>query len=259
MASNIRVHSGRTSYSWDEFIALFKSHYQNETSNTAVDRILGLETLRQTRYIEAEAYSLSNLLDTFRDCFCAVPHDKIYSFIGMANDRFHGFMLVDYGRSLFDLYEDAVMFQNLSSSDPIEKQIGMIYYSGLIRRLLTRKSGKVLRRKRTFALESQTWVDWYASLLGPDSVISDGVSSTMIFYVVIDRLTALVKWVISFFKPQTEPVMIWHPSEPEFAETWLPKLKRNDTVRGIRVRGAIAGHIRYIGPAGIAKIGKTLE
>jgi hypothetical protein len=96
MATSIRVHPGRTSNPWDEFVALFKSHYHNQTSDPAVDRIHSLETLRH----------LSSLLDTFRDCFCAVPHDRIYAFIGMANDHLHGFMPVDYGRSLFHLYEE---------------------------------------------------------------------------------------------------------------------------------------------------------
>ena len=61
----------------------------------------------------------------------------------MANDHFDSRIPMDYTKGPFDLYRDVVVFQNISTMDPISNwrnQVEMIYFSALIRSLLSRIS-----------------------------------------------------------------------------------------------------------------------
>jgi hypothetical protein len=255
MASSIQVLSGRAPLPWDEFVALLKKHFPVAISDIAVQRIFRLEGLRQSRYKDGQTYSLSSLLDTFRDCFSAVKHDKIYAFLGMANNHFNNSIPVDYRRSLSELYQDVIRFQNLSSSDPIHSKVEMMYYSGLIRRLLVRSPRRILRRKKPFTVRSQGWLEWYAVGLEENAgkVKMDDIMSEMQPFLWLDFVASIGKWAMVIFKsifqqPQMEHVMFWEPSEPEIMELWLPRTQSLEIARGLRVRGAVAGQIQHIGP-----------
>lgn len=102
-----------------------------------------MDALRQNKYHGGETYSLSHVLKSFQNSFASVTHDKIYAFLGMANDHFDSRIPVDYTKGPFELYRDVVVFQNMSIVDPISNwrnQVEMIYFSALIRSLLSRTS-----------------------------------------------------------------------------------------------------------------------
>jgi hypothetical protein len=44
------------------------------------------------------------------DAKCSEPRDKVYGFLGLANDYLDDSFEVDYSKSLFKIYEDVIKF-----------------------------------------------------------------------------------------------------------------------------------------------------
>lgn len=93
MASKIQIYFGRQSIPWSELVKLVR-FYDRKVEDPTVGHILKLEDLRLSKYRDGQAYSVSNLLNTFRDSFCLVKHDKIYAFLGMAGDFVNGVITI---------------------------------------------------------------------------------------------------------------------------------------------------------------------
>lgn len=165
MASNIRVYFGERSLSWDNFLALVKWYQEQNPPIQSVHYILKLERLRESRYRDGTTYALSDLLDTFRNSFCAVVHDKVYAFLGLANDHF-GEINVNYSKSVFELYQDVIKFQSISTLESTQKRIEMVYLSALVRQILSRESGRLPKERNvvipnSFMTSHKTWTNWY--------------------------------------------------------------------------------------------------
>ncbi|KAF4626607.1 hypothetical protein G7Y89_g11547 [Cudoniella acicularis] len=116
---------------WKDFISLVRYYSEVECDFPNVKRILALNDLRNSGTLIGEMYSLFHLLSSFRDVFCGDPRDKIYAFLGMANDYTKREFPVDYSKSLFEVYQDIVKFHRKSSRDSTSLAIEMIYFSAL--------------------------------------------------------------------------------------------------------------------------------
>jgi len=112
-AAHITVHFGKQSLDWVEFLDLVQLFRQARGDDPSSEHVLKLSRLRKSRYLEGEAYSFGDLLSTFRHSFSSVDHDKIYAFLGLANDYFtdvEGAFAVNYTASRFDLYHGVIKF-----------------------------------------------------------------------------------------------------------------------------------------------------
>ncbi|KAK4032414.1 heterokaryon incompatibility protein-domain-containing protein [Parachaetomium inaequale] len=64
---------------------------------------------RQRRTHQEEGgHGLWLLLEAFQDSLCKEIHDKVYGFLGLANDCGERGFPVDYSKSVFELYEDVI-------------------------------------------------------------------------------------------------------------------------------------------------------
>jgi hypothetical protein len=130
-----------------EFYKLVDKYSQSCAGDPTIDpninTIYELDALRQNKYHGRETYSLSHLLKSFQDSFASVMHDKLYAFLGMANDHFDSRIPVDYTKGPFERYRDVVVFQNMPTVDPASNRLNkveMVYFTALIRSLLSRTS-----------------------------------------------------------------------------------------------------------------------
>ncbi|KAL5312856.1 hypothetical protein ACEPPN_019282 [Leptodophora sp. 'Broadleaf-Isolate-01'] len=150
MASKIHVFYGHDSLAWTDFILWTDRYRRLNPTDVAVDRIFTLNDMWQSKYRDTTMRSLGSLVDDFRDSFCERPHDKIYAFLGLAYDQFNNPIPVEYEKSLYEVYRDAVRFHCTPPPlERIDKSIELVYYSALVRRLLTRKGVQRPKRGRT--------------------------------------------------------------------------------------------------------------
>lgn len=172
-AMEIQVHVGKQNMDWDQFMRLVELYQQLKPESRSAQYIRGLDRLRNSRYLDGEVQSLGDLLSTFRNCFSLVRHDKIYAFLGLANDYFTdgtAAITVNYSSSLPELYQNVIRYQANSMIDTTKKQIEMVFMSGLVRQLLARTSTTV-RVKGDIALPSgytrsfKVWKRWLEASL----------------------------------------------------------------------------------------------
>jgi len=167
MANKIEVVSGyydKGMVSWDDFVKVVEAYqaYNKLRGSTEFfggsDGILKLDETRKSKYQGGKGYSLGVLLRTFQDSFSKVSRDKVYAFLGMANDHYLGYkgsIIVDYEKTTFEMYQDVVRFQNLSTFEPVKKKVEIMYLSSLVRRLLTRESDLRLKSWYDFSTISE--------------------------------------------------------------------------------------------------------
>jgi hypothetical protein len=107
-ARRLKIHYGREIVEWNRFIEVVRSHQSNAYRDP--DNIpMKLAEQLADRY--GVGHQLRNLLITHQKALCKEPKDKIYGFIGLAIDCYGNFPM-DYGKSLFEVYADVVLFQN---------------------------------------------------------------------------------------------------------------------------------------------------
>ena len=113
--------------------------------------------MRTSRFKGGKSYSLFGLVGTFQDSFCTEPRDKIYAFVGMANDISPSSIPTSYEKSLFEVYQDVIVTQNTSLWQSQSKKIDMLHFSALVRALLARKAGRTKKSwwKNEFALDGE--------------------------------------------------------------------------------------------------------
>jgi len=90
----------------------------------------------QREGLHGDSYLLANLMEACKDSLCEEPRDKVYGFIGIAHDCQDGSLPVDYGKSLFELYEDVVRFQYRSYRSTNFKPKTIVHFSQLVQQLL---------------------------------------------------------------------------------------------------------------------------
>jgi hypothetical protein len=248
MASTIKVLIGTDSLPWTLFLELVRGYQTRKPTDGAASRILRLGSMRESKYAGGETYSLSNLLDAFRDCFCSVQHDKLYAFLGMANDHFTGDIPVDYNKSTVELYQDTIRFQSRNTLNTIQNQIEMVYFSGLVQRLFDRESGLKPKDEGNFLFDPQgkTWISWWATNQFYISLRDeDKQGNVFLGVLVLEFLDRLLSFV---WKPKAEYTMFWHASSRESASLWGVDGDILADAESIKVRGVIASRIDFIGP-----------
>jgi Heterokaryon incompatibility protein (HET) len=253
-APQIRVCSGRQSLLWSDFIAVVKA-YRTRLDDDRVEKILRLDRMRHLKCQGADGYSLSSLIREFRDCFCENPRDKIYAFLGLAGDQFNRRLPVDYRKSLADVYEDFVNFSDQSDEDPATKQVEIMHMSALVRRILTRDYGKIVKVKMEFndpdkaksaAIPEKT--ENKESIPSLKSAFEKAIALAIVL-AFIATLCAGVEIVKSSFAGPSQYTTIWKPSEPENVKDWQKHSQTPNRIgKEIKVRGVIAGGIEVLGP-----------
>lgn len=114
---------------WDAFF------HRVRESTALKNQAITLADQRKGRH--GDSYLLANLMEACKDSLCEEPRDKIYSFVGIAHDCQDGSLPVDYGKSLFELYEDVVRFQYRSYRTTNFKPKTIVHFSQLVQQLLS--------------------------------------------------------------------------------------------------------------------------
>jgi hypothetical protein len=220
MAHALEIYFGSRSIKWMEFYELVDKYNKACASYPTVDPNIGiidkLHALRQAKYRGGESYSLSHLLKSFQDSFASVMHDKIYGFVGMSNDHFDNRIPVDYTKSPFELYRDVIVFQNISKVDKERNKMEMVYFSALVRNLLS----------RTSELTNRVGRERVVRLPGFTSPVDYPIKQKDLWW----------------FRRN---VRIWQPSQAETPEMWFV----TTLYEGIEVLGFPVGTIQRIGPS----------
>jgi hypothetical protein len=113
---------------WDTFF------HRVQESTAPKNQAIALADQRKGRH--GDSYLLANLMEACKDSLCEEPRDKIYGFVGIAHDCQDGSLPVDYGKSLFELYEDVVRFQYRSYRTTNFKPKTIVHFSQLVQQLL---------------------------------------------------------------------------------------------------------------------------
>ncbi len=90
-------------------------------------------------YQGRSSFALSYLLTQFYDAFCTVPLDKIFGFMGMANECRNGCIDVDYRTSKYEVYKDVMTTLDMTADIEFENSIQMMHISSIIQQTLERK------------------------------------------------------------------------------------------------------------------------
>ncbi|PMD61526.1 uncharacterized protein K444DRAFT_662576 [Hyaloscypha bicolor E] len=133
MASKITVNYGSGSMEWKDFIKLLNWYREQNPNDAATQAILKLDNMRRSKFSQTESFSLQNLVDEFRDAFCELPHDKVYAFIGLANDTIDNEIPVNYQQSESEVYYDIMKhhFDSLHFETQQTSSIEAIYLAAL--------------------------------------------------------------------------------------------------------------------------------
>ncbi|KAK4100417.1 HET-domain-containing protein, partial [Parathielavia hyrcaniae] len=115
VASKVTVLFGTSVVPWGHFLEWVTYYNQIAPGDTAVEFILKLDRMRQSQFRYTAKFTLASLIDTFQGSLCQLPHDKIYAFRGLAHDHIDDSIPVDYRKPPFEVYKDAVHFQNAAS------------------------------------------------------------------------------------------------------------------------------------------------
>lgn len=159
MASKISVNHGSGSMDWKSFIKLLNWYREQNPNDAATHAILKLDNMRRAKFSQTESFALRNLVDEFRDAFCELPHDKVYAFIGLANDTVDNEIPVNYQQSEAEVYHDIIRhhFDSLRLETQQASSIEAMYLAALVRRLLTRE--KIRRPKEIRTLREAVTED----------------------------------------------------------------------------------------------------
>jgi hypothetical protein len=260
MASNIQVHFGRQSIPWRDFIELME-WYRREDTKANVNSILKLNALRQTMYLDRSSFSLWYLLTEFHDSFSTIPLDKIFGFVGMANECRNGCIDIDYSKSVYEAYEDVIMTLGMSSDAEPENRIPQMYVAAMIRQSLERKSALVPKTLKYFGKLADPNSYIYGACGDERAIVCSNDSSGNITHeaIVWDRLMSTLRWFGSFIVSQPpRHTTVWLPATTEPSDVWLPPEPTPAPDVGanlIQTRGVIAGSVAHIGPSYSAYIG----
>jgi hypothetical protein len=91
---------------WEIFTNKIKALSRNGLYCNGADRPLKLATQREEKY--HRGYNLRNLLESHQNAICKDPRDKIYGFVGLADDTRH--FPMDYQKPLVEVWKDTMLF-----------------------------------------------------------------------------------------------------------------------------------------------------
>lgn len=252
MASTIRVYSGHSTIPWMELMKLMRLHKSKvPLDSNAIDNVLRLETLREAKYFNGDAYSLDRLLEQFSDCFCSVALDKIFAFLGMASDCLEGCIKVDYSMSLLQVYQELVFFWDSRCFRIGDEAVGTVYFASLVRSILSRRWAPVPRTLSPPSLgESADSFGYF--LCGEDRAeFCDLVPKLRSLLSYVDQISSISNRLISYlFTRGSEMNSLWLPAKPEDSRVWTPKTPADlDANRSpVSIRGSVAGVVCELGP-----------
>jgi hypothetical protein len=129
-ARRIRIHYDSTEMDWETFISTMRQRSRHEF--TPLKDCLPLKLADQMLDKYGDGYKLENLLKAHQKALCRDVRDKIYGFMGLANDTY-GRLPMDYGKTLFEIWKDVVRFRGADSAIP---QHDILQFAGLVRDLL---------------------------------------------------------------------------------------------------------------------------
>lgn len=148
VASKITVFFGHSYMPWDtsviswhHFLRWVTYYNQVVSGDESVQFILKLNRMRDSQFRDASNFTLASLIDTFQGSLCQLPHDRIYAFLGLAHDHIGGSIPIDYRKPLFEVYQDAIHYQNTASvRNGVERAAEMVHFSAVVYRQLTQDS-----------------------------------------------------------------------------------------------------------------------
>jgi hypothetical protein len=127
LATKITLLFDKISTSWDNLHKLRKllssTYFPNKSgllsdsafTMTHKAELLRCQAFRLDRHrTESHRDVLGYLIESFQDCLCADPRDKVYGLIGLAEDCQNGRIEVNYFKSLFEVYSDVIGFYSKS-------------------------------------------------------------------------------------------------------------------------------------------------
>ncbi|KAI9170633.1 Heterokaryon incompatibility protein [Paramyrothecium foliicola] len=255
MATNVQVHFGtRQSMPWTVLVRLML-WYRSQDTTADVRNILRLDSLRNAMYDERTSFELSHLLTAFHDSFATVPHDKVYAFLGMANECRNGCIEVNYNKTLYEVYEDIIAMIKESSDHQIQARVRMLHDASVIRQSLAQRSTRALKRLKYHGKAADPHSYYYQScgderqvlcstLMDPSGNISRKAVSSDSAYDYFHRLLSLIwskpkDYEIVGLPMSTEPIDMWLPVSGE---------EQSGSHTPILVRGVVTGTVGHIGP-----------
>lgn len=115
LAREVVIVCGRTQAPWAHVSELHRARKHIWTGYLSIEEL----DFRRSRLAhitnvqinsQTKGCSLWTLLESFRELQCHQIHDKIYGFLGLANDNSNNKMQIDYSKSVQELFEDVVKF-----------------------------------------------------------------------------------------------------------------------------------------------------
>lgn len=239
----IDVYAGRQPIPWTEFAKLMRLYAEEVPSSPLPERVLRFDDLRRALYHDGETYVLAQLLDSFRDSFCSVDLDKILAFTGMAVDCRGECLPVDYAGGVKPLYEAIVSFQNSSTNQNFNGAVEMVYFSALVRRLLSRQQRKITKEydRPGWLYQPESWAYYWC---GDDAIqVCLAGPEILLFFPILEYLRA----PLSASKGLSVHSSIWLSPMAEVKDIWTPDPETSPA--NIRVLGAIVGEVQELGPS----------
>ncbi|KAK0508653.1 hypothetical protein JMJ35_008929 [Cladonia borealis] len=141
-AVRLKVHFAGGSLSWDAFVSAVHTFGKVFPYVSGTDRVDTLNNLRNLKR-DGEIYSLSDLVCEFRDTFCSMPQDKLFAFLGMADDDSALIITAAYDQPLIDMYYQFLQYLSRSTLETVIKEVQIVHRSALLRYLRARKQGAV--------------------------------------------------------------------------------------------------------------------
>lgn len=145
-AVKITVQCGTTTIGWNELSDGLESFYNRATTaeDSKIEILRGVLRLAHHRkQYHHSGCGLIQLLETFGNCVCFDPRDKVYGLLGLANDCELDTVAADYNKSTAEVFEDMVVFyyhqsleQEISLANTHWRSPGMVRFTKLLRNLL---------------------------------------------------------------------------------------------------------------------------
>ncbi|KAF4631289.1 hypothetical protein G7Y89_g6842 [Cudoniella acicularis] len=140
LARKILVCVGERVVEWKMFIEKIKTD-EKEGDIVTSTAALPIQLQRQIDDKYGDGHLLQNLVTNHREKLCKEPRDHIYGFLGLSRDG-HRFPM-DYEKSLYEVWKDAVIFKSISLGKDDRDVIG---FGNMVRDLLGGKRGRDIAR-----------------------------------------------------------------------------------------------------------------
>jgi hypothetical protein len=140
---------------WREFVNVLRENqrFLQETEPHEILPPLKLAQQRDGRH--GDINRLERLIETFKLAKCTEPRDKIYGLLGLANDCSSESLTVDYSKTLFQLFEEVVMFQYHARPrkdgfpPSIDRSMRLVHFGELVQRQIGMARSTTRRRSMT--------------------------------------------------------------------------------------------------------------